>query len=139
MIGGSLAVTEQRRSSQCPVLRRLHAPQLQRENEVQVGPTRLLVDGTQVQADRPATTARLPLTVRHVGWADSVDVDHGERSEEDLRGGAERFMGICHFRILLCVIFYHYFLFYFIYILYYFFAFNLFFNHFIAYFILLLF
>lgn len=63
---------------------RLNAPQLQREDEVQVGPTRLLVDRTRVQGDRPPAGG--PLTVGHVGRADGVDVDHGEGGEEDLRG-----------------------------------------------------
>lgn len=63
---GSLAVAEQRGASQRPALGRLHAPQLQGEDEVQVGASRLLVDGTRVQADRPSA-ARGTLTVGHVG------------------------------------------------------------------------
>ena len=63
-VGGSLAVAEQRRAAQRPVLRRLNAPQLQREDEVQVGAARFLVNWTRVKAERPAGR---PLTVGHVG------------------------------------------------------------------------
>lgn len=66
-VRASLAVAEQRGTSQRPVFSRLNAPQPQREDEVQVGPTRLLVDRTRVQGDRPTTTTGGPLTVGHVG------------------------------------------------------------------------
>lgn len=85
-VTASLAVAEQRGTSQRPVLGRLNAPQLQREDEIQVGPTWLLVDRTRVQGDRPATATLWPLTVSHVGRADGIDVDHREGGEEDLSG-----------------------------------------------------
>lgn len=118
---GSLAVAEQRGASQRPVLRRLDAPQLQREDEVQVGPTWFLIDRTRVQADRPPTAGLSPI-VGHVGWADGVDVDHGEGGEEDLRGGAE-----VHgtFVILLCIVTYYYFILLFHFV----FTFNCFINY----------
>lgn len=64
------------------MLHRLHTPELQREDEVEVGATWLLIDRTRVQADCPRQT----LTVSHVGHTDGIDVDHREGSEEDLSG-----------------------------------------------------
>lgn len=64
------------------MLRRLHAAQLQGEDEVEVGAPRLLVDRTRVEADRPG----LAPAVGHVGCTDGVDVDDREGSEEDLSG-----------------------------------------------------
>lgn len=88
---GSLAVAEQRGASQRPVLGRPDAPQAQPEDKVQVGATRLLVDGTRVQRDRPSPATRGPPAVGHVGRADGVDVDHREGGEEDLRGNSREF------------------------------------------------
>ena len=65
--GASLAVAEQRGPPQGPVLGGLQAPQLQKEDEVEVGATRFLIDRTGVQADRPPTPAGGQLAVGHVG------------------------------------------------------------------------
>lgn len=115
-VTASLAVAEQRGTSQRPVLDRLNAPQLQREDEVQVGPTWLLVDRTGVQGDRPATAAVWPLTVSHVGRADGVDVDHREGGEEDLSG--DRVYHIIMYHII-CYLFINYYYLLLIYLIFY--------------------
>lgn len=84
------------------MLGRLDAPQLQPEDEVQVGPTRLLVDGTRVQRERPSTATRGPPAVGRVGGADGVDVDHREGGEEDLRGNSREFISWSSF-FLVCL------------------------------------